>query len=263
MAIKLPPFGKFLDKLHEAGVETGTARGFWGGIDNDGGLVVTSWIDANDGNGRFYLWRPRTNHGGLKAAWELGNIQPGVEVKLILLRQRGNLPLGVEGRSVAEAALFPVKWRVVQMVDDPDKGWKALMEPKETPRLEIVGYSPSDDGDKIYEATVRIVDGYRTQSFGLHLDPEVKRGEVGAAALAEFRKLADQVSNMVPNIDRHILDDMPGQILIEGTNHLLKFGTPARNIVRDEFLIFAASTNWIAENQTQLDFHYPKRGAAA
>jgi hypothetical protein len=68
---------------------------------------------------------------------------------------------------------------------------------------------------------------------------------------------------MVPNIDRHILEDMPGQILIEGTNHLLKFGTPASNIVRDEFLIFAATANWIATNQTQLDFHYPKRGTAA
>jgi hypothetical protein len=41
MPIQLPPFGKFLDKLHEAGVETGTARGFWGALDNDGGLVVT------------------------------------------------------------------------------------------------------------------------------------------------------------------------------------------------------------------------------
>jgi hypothetical protein len=262
MTIKLPPFGKFLDKLHEAGVQTGTARGFWGGIDNDGGLVVTSWIDANDGNGRFYLWRPRTNHGGLKAAWELGNIRPGVEVKLILLRQRGKLPLGVEGRSVAEAALFPEKWRVVQMVNDADKGWKALLERREDPRLEIFMHSPNSDGDKVYEVGVEVIDSYRRQSLHLHLHPEVSFSEVGNAALSEFRKLADQVSSMVPNIDRYISEDMPGQIQIAGRRDVLNFGTPARDIVRDEFLIFAAAVNWIAANQGHLNFHHSRRSAA-
>lgn len=261
MPIQLPPLGKFLDKLHEAGVETGTARGFWGGIDRDGGLVVTSWIDANDGNGRFYLWRPKTNHGGLRAAWELGNVRPGIQVKLILLRQRGNLPLGVEGRSVAEAALFPHRWRVVQMVEG--QRWKALLEPQEEPRLEIVGYSPSDDASTICETTIRVVDGYRTQIFNVNFLTPMARPDVGDASLQAFRKIAQHVANMVPVIDRHILDDVPGQVLIEGTNHVLKFGTPERHIVRDEFLVFAATAHWIATHQAQLDFHSPRHSAAA
>ncbi|MFT4118364.1 hypothetical protein [Bradyrhizobium sp.] len=261
MSVQLPPFGKFLDKLHEAGVETGTARGFWGGVDRDGGLVVTSWIDANDGNGRFYLWRPKTNHGGLKAAWELGNVRPGVQVKLILLRQRGNLPLGVEGRSVAEAALFTNKWRIVQMVEG--QGWKALLEPQEEPRLEIAGYSPVDDGGKIYEVTLRVVDGYRTQTFDVTFPTPLARSDVGAAALQAFRTIAEHVAHMVPVLDRHILHDSPEELLIEGTNHVLKFGVAKQDIVRDEFLLFAASAHRIATHQSQLDFHYPKRGAAA
>ena len=58
----IPPFGKFLEKLHAAGVQTGTARGFWGGVATDGNIVVTSWTDANDGSGRFYIGcgRPTT-----------------------------------------------------------------------------------------------------------------------------------------------------------------------------------------------------------
>ncbi len=259
MPIKLPPFGKYLDKLHDAGVETGTARGFWGGIDKDGGLVVSSWLDANDGNGRFYLWRPPTNHGGLKAAWELGNVRPGVEVTLILLRQRGNVALGKGPRSVAEAALFREKWRVVRMIND--QKWQALIEPK--PYLEIAGYSPSVDGDKIHEVTIEVVQGFRTQSFNVHFNSPLSYSDVGEASLQEFCKIAAQVSGMTPNIDRYICDAMPGQIQIEGRRDVLEFGTLARNIVRDEFLIFAATVNWIAKTQTHLDFHYPKRGTAA
>jgi hypothetical protein len=115
VAIRVPSFGKFHDQLVAAGVETGTARGFWGGIATDGTIVVTAWTDQNDGNGRFDIWRPSTNHGGLKTAWELGNIHVGAEVRVILLRQRGNVPPGEEGRSVAAAALMPGKWRVVAM----------------------------------------------------------------------------------------------------------------------------------------------------
>ncbi len=124
---KLPPFGKFLDALNAAGVRTRTARGFWGGVTADGGIVVTAWTDGNDGNGRFYIWRPNTNHGGLKTEWEVGNIRVGVEVRLILLRQRGNVPIEGEARSVAGAALMPGKWRVVELVTD--KSWRAVIEP--------------------------------------------------------------------------------------------------------------------------------------
>jgi hypothetical protein len=74
---KLPPFGKFLAALNAAGVVTRTARGFWGGVTTEGEIIVTSWTDANDGTGRFYIWRPNTNHGELKTAWEVGNIRVG------------------------------------------------------------------------------------------------------------------------------------------------------------------------------------------
>lgn len=124
--LRLPPFGKFVDALNEAGISTRTARGFWGGVDEDGGIVVTAWIDLNDGDGRFYIWRPRTNHGGLKAQWEIGNIRQGTEVRMILLRQRGSAPVG-ERRSVAGAVLMPGKWKVAQMVQGDD--WQAVIEP--------------------------------------------------------------------------------------------------------------------------------------
>jgi hypothetical protein len=126
-AFKLPPFGKFLDALNAAGVETRTARGFWGGVTPDGEIVVTSWTDANDGSGRFYIWRPSTNHGGLKTEWEVGNIRVGTEVRMILLRQRGAAPIGGEARSVAGAALMPGKWRIAELVTD--KSWHAVVRP--------------------------------------------------------------------------------------------------------------------------------------
>jgi hypothetical protein len=115
---KVPPFGKFLNHLNGAGVETESARGFWGGITPEGEIVVTAWTDHNDGNGRFQIWRPQTNHGNLKTAWELGNIRVGAEVKLILIRQRGNVPPGKQGREIAAAALMPEKWKVVKVSGD-------------------------------------------------------------------------------------------------------------------------------------------------
>ncbi len=124
---KLPPFGKFLDALNAVGVTTRTARGFWGGVAEGGEIVVTSWTDANDGKGRFYIWRPTTNHGGLKTQWEVGNIRVGTEVRLILLRQRSDIPIRKPGRSVAGAVLMPGKWRVVKLVEDED--WNAVIEP--------------------------------------------------------------------------------------------------------------------------------------
>ena len=124
---KLPPFGKFMDMLNLAGVRTKSGRGFWGGVNDEGEIIVTSWIDLNDGDGRFYIWRPKTNHGGLKAQWEVGNIRVGTEVRMILLRQRGNTPIGEPGRSVAGAVLMPGKWRVAEMVEG--KKWDATIEP--------------------------------------------------------------------------------------------------------------------------------------
>jgi hypothetical protein len=113
--LKYPPFGSFLSALHAAGVSTGTARGFWGGVTEDGEIVVTAWTDKIDGPGRFIVSRPQTNHGGLKTAREVRNIRVGTEVTLILIRQRGNKQ---HGRTVDKAASMPGKWRVVKIAND-------------------------------------------------------------------------------------------------------------------------------------------------
>jgi hypothetical protein len=126
MKFKLPPFGKLVDMFNEAGIRTKSGRGFWGGVTDEGEIIVTSWIDSNDGDGRFYIWCPKTNHGGLKAQWEVGNIRVGTAVRMILLRQRGNVPIGKPGRSVAGAALMPGKWRVAEIVSGKD--WQAMIE---------------------------------------------------------------------------------------------------------------------------------------
>jgi hypothetical protein len=72
--------------------------------------------------GRFKIWRPQTNHGHLRTAWELGNVKLGTAVRLILIRQRGNV---APGREIAEAALVPGKWKVVKVSPD---GRNALVE---------------------------------------------------------------------------------------------------------------------------------------
>ena len=123
--IKVPPFGKFLNQLKGAGVQTNSARGFWGGVTPEGEIVVTAWIDQNEGPGRFKIWRPQTNHGGLKTQWEVGNIQVGTEVRLILIRQKGNLPPGKPGREIDAAALMPEKWKVVEIASNGQTGFVA------------------------------------------------------------------------------------------------------------------------------------------
>ena len=267
MTLILPPFGKFLDKLHEAGLDTGTARGFWGGKDGDGTPVVTSWIDNNDGSGRFNIWKPKTNHGGLRTEWEVGNIRVGVDVKLILLRQRGNLALGVRGRSVAEAALFPRPWRVTRIRTIEGEKRQAVVEPspEERPRLRIQGYSPDDHG--IHEVSVQVIDGLRCQNLNIAFSTAIKRSEVSSAVLGEFRKITDQLVKMVPRIEDYICDDAHGRIQIEGRSDVLDFrahcAASERNDVRDEFLMFAAAANGIAESQQEVEFHYPHQGAAA
>lgn len=112
----LPTFGPYLDQLNSAGIKTKTGRGFWGGIGDDGIPVVTSWIDQHDPKGRFYIWRPRTNHGRLKDEWDAGNIRKGTEVRLILLRNRAP---GAARPVVANAALMPGKWHVAQVFNGP------------------------------------------------------------------------------------------------------------------------------------------------
>jgi hypothetical protein len=127
LPVTFPAFGRFLDALNSAGVETRSSPGFWGGVTRDGGIVLTIWTDAQDGNDRYYVWKPRTNHGGLKALWDRGEIRPGVLVRVIAVRQRGHRRIGEGGRSVADAALLPGDWMVSEMVTGKD--WQAVVQP--------------------------------------------------------------------------------------------------------------------------------------
>lgn len=74
---------------------------------------------------------PRTNHGGLKAQWEVGNIRIGTEVRMILLRQRGAVPIGAGPRAIGGATLMLGKWRIVEMPQDKD--WQAVIEASPAP----------------------------------------------------------------------------------------------------------------------------------
>jgi hypothetical protein len=115
----------FRSALNEAGVATGTARGFWGGVAPDGTIVVTGWRDLRASDGGYLVWRPRDNKGGLKAAWERGEIVVGAEVKLIVLKAQEELPIGQDRKAVA-GKLMPGRWRVTELVDDED--WSAVVE---------------------------------------------------------------------------------------------------------------------------------------
>src|SRR5687767_1474510 len=100
----------FLSALNEAGVVTATARGFWGGVAADGSIVVTGWRDLRAPGGGYLVWRPRDNKGGLKAAWERGEMIVGTEVKLIVLKAREDLPIG-QGREAVAGKLMPGRWQ--------------------------------------------------------------------------------------------------------------------------------------------------------
>jgi hypothetical protein len=113
----VPRFGKMLDQLRAAGLETRNARGSWGGITPAGGIVATAWTDQPAGDGRFLIKRPRTNHGGLKAAWDTGSLRVGTELRLILIHPRGQ-PAPNGRRQIKDAALMPQTWRVVEVIDD-------------------------------------------------------------------------------------------------------------------------------------------------
>jgi hypothetical protein len=127
MPIKIPNFGTFLSALNTAGIKTASARGFWGGVTKDDDIVLTTWTDAGRGGDRFRVWRPRTRHGGLLDMWELGRIEPGATVKLIMLRQRGNTPLDKGPRTVHSAGLMAGRWRIVELIEGG-----AIVEPVST-----------------------------------------------------------------------------------------------------------------------------------
>lgn len=121
-------FGTLLSALNAAGVQTGSARGSWGGVTPDDDIVVTSWSDYAVGKDRFRISRPTTRHGGLRDKWDLGLIEPGATVRLILVRQRSDLPPGAPGRTIKDAALMPGRWRVVEVYRDEDDRQRAIIE---------------------------------------------------------------------------------------------------------------------------------------
>jgi len=103
---------KFTEALNAAGVKTGTGRGFWGGVAQDGAIVVTSWIQPKDvKDGRRRIHRPFTNHGGLRRAWDSGEIAVGTKVRVILTDPGNSETTGK--KAVKAACVLPGYWRIV------------------------------------------------------------------------------------------------------------------------------------------------------
>lgn len=118
MNLKLPTFTTYQLALREAGVETASARGFWGGVSNNGDIVLTTWIDAGTGGGGFQVWKPKTRHGGLMDMWDLGRIQVGAKVRVIIIRPKGHSSRLGEARSIHSAGLTSGYWRVTEAGED-------------------------------------------------------------------------------------------------------------------------------------------------
>ncbi len=114
---------KFTEALNAAGVKTGTGRGFWGGIAEDGAIVVTSWIQPKDlKDGRRRIHKPFTNHGGLRRAWDSGEVAVGTKVRVILTDPGNSEKTGDKKKAVKAACVLPGYWKVVEFdeyTDDP------------------------------------------------------------------------------------------------------------------------------------------------
>ena len=105
---------KFTEALNAAGVSTGNGRGFWGGVAQDGEIVVTSWLtDRNENGTQRRIHKPTTNHGGLRRMWELGALTIGTKVRVILTDPGNSENTGDRKKAVKWAALMPGRWRVV------------------------------------------------------------------------------------------------------------------------------------------------------
>ncbi len=144
-------FGPYLGQLQAAGVlnQSGTlignARGCWGGRATDGTPVVTTWTDhvSDAGNGQCRIWKPQTNHGGLRDLWDNGAIHPGARVRVIQVRAVQVRPRGF-AREIADARLLPGYWRVVLpphvppgetetiAIIEPENGWQAELNANES-----------------------------------------------------------------------------------------------------------------------------------
>jgi hypothetical protein len=132
--MKWPIFGTFVDQLNAAGVQTNSARGFWGGVTPEGQVVATAWINSLMGECRFPIYRPERNQGGYREAWDSGRVHVGALIRLIVVRSMpGQWEKGLP-KTVKNAALMPGLWRIVEKASFEE----ALVEPCEETRHLIV-----------------------------------------------------------------------------------------------------------------------------
>lgn len=121
-------WGTLLKALNQAGFKTRSARGFRGAVNEDDEIVSTSWIDSGEKRDQLRITRPLTNHGGLRDAWDLGRIEAGATIRVILIRQRGDEPWGQGKRNLKDAVFWPGFWKVVEVRDNPRYRKEAVIE---------------------------------------------------------------------------------------------------------------------------------------
>ncbi len=102
------------------GTVTQSSRGFWGGVTDDGTIVVTTWDDSRPaGESYFEFKRPRRANGGLQAVWDDERVRIGVAVRLIVIEPLDrSVPYGARGRKVKSARLMPGFWRISETAPD-------------------------------------------------------------------------------------------------------------------------------------------------
>jgi hypothetical protein len=118
--------GSYLAILQQLGIRTSqgtvtqSSRGFWGGVTDDGTIVVTTWDDSRPaGESYFEFKRPRRANGGLQAAWDDDRVRIGVAVRLIVIEPLDrSVPYGARGRKVKSARLMPGFWRISEKAPD-------------------------------------------------------------------------------------------------------------------------------------------------
>jgi hypothetical protein len=109
------------------GTVTESSRGYWGGLTDNGTIVVTAWTDSRkEGAIAYEIKRPRRNNGGLLASWNAGRLEVGAIVKLIVIEPLDpSIRYGDPGRKVKLAVLKSGRWRITA-VSASDK---RLVEP--------------------------------------------------------------------------------------------------------------------------------------
>jgi hypothetical protein len=103
-----------LKVMTSRGTVTESSRGFWGGVTEEGMIVITAWSDSRkDSETHYEFKRPRRTNGGLQAAWDDGRIRIGEAVRLIVIEPMDpKIPYGDRGRKVKSAELKEEFWRI-------------------------------------------------------------------------------------------------------------------------------------------------------